>query len=81
MKIREEIQDSIVEDDLLVFVPSEKNFFVITGIGIIIFNEIKEGKTTREIISKITQEYNIDKETAEKDVNSFIKSLKEKKII
>lgn len=53
----------------------------INEVGVLIWKELQEGSDVSSIVSKILEEYEIDEETAYKDVEEFISNLKDKKII
>lgn len=53
----------------------------INEIGVLIWQELQKGSEVSSIVNKILEEYEIDEETAHKDVNEFITYLKEKNIV
>ncbi len=70
-----------------IFVPVGKTALEFNGlitinqIGVLIWEQLQKGCEIDEIIQLILDEYEIDEETATKDVNEFINYLKEKNII
>ena len=44
--------------------------------GVFMWNILAEGCTLNELIKRVTEEYDIDAHTAEKDINVFIEKLK-----
>ncbi len=51
--------------------------FTLNETGAFIWKAIAEGLTEKEIAEKLSEEYNVDTETAKKDVESFICKMKE----
>jgi len=49
--------------------------------GRVMWDMLSEGTEKETIVSKILAEYEIDKETVEKDVDSFVNTLKENNIL
>ena len=44
--------------------------------GKVIWNMLSEGNEASEIVDKFVAEYDVDRETAERDVNAFIEALR-----
>lgn len=53
----------------------------INEIGVLIWKELEKGCDVDSIVKIILEEYEIDEETARKDVDEFISYLKEKTIV
>ena len=53
----------------------------INEVGVLIWQELQKECDVSNIVSKILEEYEIDEETAYKDVEEFILNLKKNKII
>lgn len=53
----------------------------INEIGVLIWKQLQEGSDLESIVSKVLDEYEIDEDTARKDVVEFIDYLKEKNIV
>jgi hypothetical protein len=71
------IPDNIaVSLDGFLFVPSTGESFTLNEIGKKVLESLKEGKSANEIVEILTQEFDVDTHTAEKDVNDFITQLK-----
>lgn len=48
----------------------------INDTGAFIFKSLETDKSLEEIVSELTSEYDIDKETAKKDINDFLDILR-----
>lgn len=53
----------------------------INDTGAFLWNLLKDGSTERELVEKLQEEYEIDKELAQKDVATFVEILKERDMI
>lgn len=75
----------IMGDTLLI--PDGEHLFEFNGIvtlnelGVFILKLLPDVENEEEIVEKILEEYDVDKETAEKDVHDFMEQLREIKII
>ena len=54
--------------------------FNLNEVGVLIYNGLLEQKPIDEIVLSITEQYNVDEETAKKDTLEFINKLKEKNV-
>ncbi len=50
--------------------------FVMTETGVFIWNNLPIVETEEEIVEKMLEEYEIDKETAQRDVAEFLNNLR-----
>ena len=55
--------------------------FVLTPVGAFIWDLLSEAENEEYILDKITQEYDVDREIAEKDLNIFLQKLRDMDII
>jgi hypothetical protein len=55
--------------------------FTLNPIGKLILTALKEGNDQEQVIKLIIDEYDIDKSSAEKDLEDFISQLKNHKLI
>lgn len=86
MKITKEfILRQIADDYVLVPVGNtalEFNGLVtINELGAFIWNKLQENKTEEEIIEAILNEYDVDRETVKKDVQTFMNYLLENNVL
>lgn len=50
--------------------------FVLTELGAFIWDLLPEAENTEDIIEKVLEEYEVDRETAAKDIDIFLEKLK-----
>jgi hypothetical protein len=70
-----------VSDSGFLFMPSTGETFTLNMPGREIFRMIQSGKEQDELISFITEDYDVDSVSAEKDLNDFIAQLKNYNLI
>ena len=78
MKIRKNVA---VSDTGFLFNPSTGDSFSVNPIGQSIMKGFQDNKSEEEIITEILEEYRIDKNTVEKDLNDFVRMLKNYQLI
>ncbi len=64
-----------ISENGFVFNPTTGDSFSVNELGALIINQIKSGKSKDEIISSISQEYNAEKSTIEKDFSEYLNVL------
>ncbi len=55
--------------------------FVVTETGAFIWEHLESAESDAEVVDKLLEEYEIDRETAEKDVTDFLGKLRQYGII
>lgn len=55
--------------------------FMLTDSGKLLWDKIREGVESEELVKALIEEYEIDEETASKDVSEFLERLKSYEII
>lgn len=61
-----------------------KNFNGIINLnetGAFLWKILESGATKEELLAKMTEEYDVDEETARKDIDAFINKLQEAKLV
>jgi hypothetical protein len=64
-----------ISENGFVFNPTTGDSFSVNELGALIINEIKSGKSKREIIETISLEFDAEKSTIEKDFNEYLDVL------
>jgi len=80
MKINELITYREVEDSIVIITPWNNAMHFIEETGKLIFEELLNGKNEDEILNRILEVYDVDRNEAEKDLAEFIEELKIKEI-
>lgn len=70
-----------VDNEIVVLKLDNGEYFTFNALGHELWLDIAAGKSINEIIDKITQEFEVEKEQAEQDVKKFISGLLEKDLI
>jgi len=76
IKIRKE-----TEGKFLIYVPQYRNLVFINTTGLFIIENMKKNKTAGEIIDEMMEKYFIGSETAQKDLQDFLKICEENNIV
>ncbi|WP_456463047.1 PqqD family protein [Lutibacter sp.] len=70
-----------ISDNGFIFKPSTGESFTTNDMGLFIINLLKEGKSNDTIISAITEEFEVDTITAERDLYDYLDFLRAEKMI
>jgi hypothetical protein len=70
-----------ISDNGFIFKPSTGESFTTNEIGLMIINLLKEGKSADEIISVITEEFDVDAISAGRDLYEYLDFLKREKML
>lgn len=73
MKIKKNIA---VSASGLIFNPDTGESFTVNPMGAEIINYLKDGENQKSIEAKVTEKYNIDKSSFEKDFEDFVSLLR-----
>ncbi len=65
-----------INDEGFVFDPTTGTSFTTNQTGLFILKELKEGKSPEEIVDLLTEEFKVDRKTAEIDLLEFIEKLR-----
>ena len=81
MTINDSLSIRKIGDEIFIFDRKLSRIHSFNKVGSIIWERIKENVDTESIVDSLTKHFEIDRETARKDLNEFIDELKNKKII
>ncbi len=70
-----------VGDDVVVLGLSESAYFGLKGAGAFLWEHIQTPLTVREMRDRMLEEYEVDSQQAEADLNNFLSELMEAKLI
>jgi len=65
-----------INDEGFIFDPETGNSFTVNKTGLFIIKLLKEGKSEDEIVSCLTNEFEVSEEEAKQDLLDFIEQLK-----
>lgn len=74
-------KDIAIRDSGLIFNPRTGESFLTNPMGIGIINHLREGRSNHEIGLLLTEEFNVEFETAERDILDFLSLLKHFQLI
>lgn len=81
MKINKNIGYRIIDGEMFIVTPFNKTLHNLNETGTFIFQQIEKKKSQDEIIDRICEEFEVEREIAKKDVEDFIEKLKKKQIL
>ena len=60
---------------------NDRALFSVNGIGLFFLDLLKEGMDREEITERALEEYEVDRETLQRDLDRFLRSLKRKGLL
>ena len=69
------------EGETIVLNPKEGDFFKLNEVGALILENLDGNNTTDDLVKKITENFEVSEDQAQKDVDDFIKELEKRKLI
>ncbi|MFC2061572.1 PqqD family protein [Elusimicrobiota bacterium] len=81
LKINKDIVVRSIDGLYYIVDPSRQMLHSLNETGTAIFEQMKKGAVAEDIIKYICEQFEVEKEQAEKDLNELIAEFKKKKII
>ncbi len=70
-----------INEEGFIFDPITGNSFTTNQVGLWILERLKKGKKEEEILAEMLEYFEVDPETAERDLTDFIEQLRNYKLI
>lgn len=74
-RLSEHLAWRIIEDEAFVLDVERRRVHRFNPVGAVIWEQLDQGKSQAEIVQTLMGLYNVDKETVEKDVRTFIEKI------
>ncbi len=71
----------VVDDKVVVVTPRSREIHILDGTGGTIWNRISEPATLSAVVDAVCEEYDVDRETAERETREFVSDLVEKGVV
>ena len=81
LAIPPQVMSRLVEDETVLLDLASGTYFGLDGVGNFIWEAVSTGKTLRETIALITEEYEVDETQVRKDVVAFTEDLVERGLL
>jgi len=78
---RSKLNELIINDEGFAFDPATGDTYNINPAGLLIMNAIKAGARPDQILDSVVAHYNVDRQTADRDVEVFLNELQRNKLI
>lgn len=80
-KVNKTIEYNDTGEEIVILIPEKGDFFRLNNVGSEMFRMLKEGLSVEDITLKISEEYDKEESSIEKDVEEFLTQLADKNII
>ena len=77
----EKLSNLAISESGFIFDPSTGSSYSCNETGLLIVNAVKNGKTPPEVVSEITEAYEVSYEEAERDVMNIIEQFRSNNLI
>lgn len=82
LRLREdEVVWQDVDDDLVVLDLRSSTYFKVNGTGALLWDLLREPTTRQDLVAALVSRYGIDEGRAASDVDAFIQSLNQRKLL
>ncbi|MCX6180145.1 MAG: PqqD family protein [Chlorobiales bacterium] len=75
------LKELAISESGLIFDPVTGSIYTSNVVGLLILGALKDGKESGEIRNLIVGQYDVDEQTAERDVNDFMNQLNSIEVI
>ncbi len=70
-----------INEEGFIFDPVTGNSFTTNQVGLWILQRLKEGKQVSDILAEMIEHFDVDAETAERDLTDFVEQLRHYKLL
>ena len=70
------LQKLAISDESFIFDPETGSSFTVNQTGLFILKLLKEGKSQEEIVEALTEEFDVSREEASRDLIDFLEQLR-----
>ncbi len=70
-----------INEEGFIFDPVTGNSFTTNQVGLWILQRLKEGKQVSDVLAEMIEQFDVDAETAERDLTDFVEQLRHYKLI
>jgi PqqD family protein of HPr-rel-A system len=72
----EKLKRLAINEEGFIFDPETGNSFVVNQTGLFILKKLREGLSEEEVIKALTEEFEVDENTARRDFYDFLEQLR-----
>jgi hypothetical protein len=81
LRISDRVAARIIGGEAVIIGLDDNTMNVLNDVGTFIWERVDKGRTIREIVAEMCDEYEVDEETACSDVNRFVQEMVDKKLL
>ena len=70
-----------VEDKIIAVTPQNKRIHILSGAGAVIWQSLQEPKSIAQLVDSIRDEFEVERQQAERDAQEFVQELLNKEIV
>jgi hypothetical protein len=77
----ERLKSLMINDDGFAFDPRTGNTYNINSVGLLVINAVKAGAGVEQVLDSLSERYDVDRQTADRDLEVFLNKLERNKLI
>jgi len=71
----------MINDEGFAFDPRKGNTYNINATGLLVVNAIKAGASPEQVLDSVAARYDVDRQTADRDLETFFNELERNKLV
>jgi len=75
------LKSLMINEEGFAFDPRTGNTYNISGVGLLVVNALKAGTQTAQVVDAIVERYDVDRRTADRDLEGFLNELERNRLI
>lgn len=81
MRLRKGLSWRRVGDDIVVLDLDQSCYVSISGAGAVVWEHLAKGASLDDVLDRIVDEYDVDREQAAADVEAFVQNLRDRRLM
>lgn len=81
VKVREDVVSRVLDGEAVLLDLTSGSYFGLNEVGTLVWEELRQHGDVPKAVEKVLAEFDVDRETAERDVADLVQELLEKKLL
>lgn len=81
VKVRDDVVSRVLDGEAVLLDLASGSYFGLNEVGTVVWEELRTHGQIRKAIDKVLEEFDVDRETAERDVAELVQELLDKKLL
>ena len=81
VKVREDVVSRVLDGEAVLLDLASGSYFGLNEVGTVVWEELRTHGEVAKAVDKVLEEFEVDRETAERDVSELVTELLDKKLL